>query len=576
MQCEIFASRGQVPEPARSLTQPASFTVPPIHASFSRMSRTLPLLLASALLLATSASAKRETAVEQANRSHTLLLGNGAEPHDLDPHISTAYTDYNVIIALFEGLTVFDEASSLPIPGVAEKWDISADGLVYTFQLRPEAKWSNGDTVTADDFVFSFERILSPEMASQYAYMLAPIKGAEDYTAGKITDFNQVGVRALDPRTLEVRLARPTPYLLALAAHQSWFPVHKATILKFGKAHERSTAWTRPGNLVCNGAFALSAWEPDERIVVKKNPLYYAASANKLESVVFFPIGDPATEEKNFRTGQLHGTYSVPINRVPIYRNQTPSPLRVEPLLETCFVRFNVTRPPFDDPRVRRALSLAIDRSVLAKTITQGTKIEAYSFVPPHTAGYVSTARADSDFDQARKLLAEAGFGGGTKFPRFEIQYSTPIIDPRIVEAVQEMWRRELGIDAVLAPLEFRVQIDNQHILAFQVSMSRWIGDFNDPATYTDMMTSQSGNNDTGWKNKEYDRLIDASSGERNVEKRFRMLQQAEEILLKESPVAPVFFGTRTYLMRPEVKNWVPTVLGIHRYQTVELEAPRD
>jgi oligopeptide transport system substrate-binding protein len=533
------------------------------------MPRLLPFFLA--LVLCVPAYAKRETPVEQANRSHTLLLGNGAEPRDLDPQVVNAYTDYNILIALYEGLTVFDEATSLPIPGVAEKWDISDDGLMYTFHLRPDARWSNGDPVTADDFVFSFERILSPELASQYAYMLAPIKGAEAFTAGQIKDFSQVGVRALDARTLQLTLARPTPYLLALAAHQSWFPVHKPTILKFGKAHERGTAWTHPGNLVGNGPYTLAVWEPDQRIVVKKNPLHYSAATNSIESVVFFPIGDPSTEEKNFRTGQLHSTYSVPISRVTPYRNQTPSPLRVEPLLETTFVRFNVTQAPFTDVRVRRALSLAIDREALAKTITQGTKIEAFSFIPPNTAGYTSSARVAKNLAEARRLLTEAGFPGGKGFPRIEVQYSTPIIDPRIVEAVQEMWRRDLGVESVLAPLEFRVQIDNQHLLAFQVSMSRWIGDYNDPATYTDMMTSQSGNNDTGWKNKEYDCLVESSSGERDQTKRYEILKKAEQILIDEAPLAPLFFGTRTYLIRPEVKGWVPNILGVHRYQTLKL-----
>lgn len=539
------------------------------------MRLTLPLV-AAFIVLTTSVVAKRETPVDLASRTQTLLLGNGAEPRNLDPQVVNAYTDYNILIALFEGLTVFDEATSLPVPGVAESWDVSTDGLVYTFHLRPDAKWSNGDPVTADDFVFSFERILSPELASEYAYMLSPIRGAEDYTAGKLKDFARVGVRALDPRTLEISLARPTPYLLSLAAHQAWFPVPKNTVLKFGKIHDRSTAWTRPGNFVGNGAFVLEAWEPDQRIVVKKNPLYYGAALNKIAQVVFLPIGDPSVEERNFRTGQLHATYGLPVNRVPFYANQSPSPLRVDPLLETSYVRFNVTRPPFDNPRVRRAFSLAVDRGRIARKVTQGTRLEASSFVPPGTAGFVSTARVETDCDAARKLLADAGYPGGKGFPRVEIQYSTPIVDPRVVEAIQEMWRKELGVDVVLAPLEFRVQIDNQHQLAFQASVSRWVGDYNDPATFLDLMTSQSGNNDTGWKNSVYDALVETASGERDPAKRYALLQKAEQILLDEAPVSPLFFGTRTYLLRPEVKGWVPNILGIHRYQTLRLDEPKD
>ena len=523
-------------------------------------------------LFATEAFAKRETPVEQGLRTHTLLLGNGAEPRDLDPHVAIAYTDYNILIALFEGLTVLDEATSRPLPGMAERWDISKDGLVYTFHLRADAKWTNGDPVTADDFVFSMERILAPESASEYAYMLGPIKGAEDYTAGKIKAFTDVGAKALDARTLQLTLARPTPYLLALAAHQSWFPVHKPTILKFGAAHQRGTAWTKPENIVTNGAFSLETWAPDERIVVKKNPLYYAAAQNHLEQVVFFPVGDPGVEERNFRTGQLHATYSLPVNRVAVYHAQTPSPLRVDVLLETNYFRFNVTKPPFDDPRVRRALSLAIDRAMLVRTVLQDTRLPAYSLVPPNTADYNSTGRAETDFASARQLLAEAGFPGGHGFPKTEIQFSPPVIEPKVVEAIQEMWRRELGIDVDIAQLEYRVQIDNQHLLAFQISASRWIGDYNDPSTFTDLMTSQSGNNDTGWKNPAYDKLVDAAGREHDETKRYALLQQAEKFMLDEAPIAPIFFGTRTYLIRPEVKGWVPTLLGLHRYQTLRLE----
>ena len=532
----------------------------------------LAALLALLPLLATDGFAKRETPVEQGLRTHTLLIGNGAEPRDLDPHVVIAYTDYNILVALFEGLTVLDEATSRPLPGMAEHWDISNDGLVYTFHLRATAKWSNNEPVTADDFVYSMERILSPQLASEYAYMLAPIKGAEDYNAGKIKDFSAVGVRSLDTKTLEITLARPTPYLLSLAAHQSWFPVHPATLDKFDARHRRGTAWTKPSNIVTNGPFTLESWAPDERIVVKKNPLHHDAAQNQLEQVIFFPIGDPDVEERNFRTGQLHATYSIPVNRVATYRAQSPSPLRVEALLETNYFRFNVTQPPFNDARIRRALSLAIDRAQLVKTVLKDTRLPAWSLVPPNTAGYNSTGRAGTDFAVARQLLADAGFPGGRGFPKVEIQFSPPVLDPKAVEAIQEMWRRELGIDVGIAQLEYRVQIDNQHLLAFQISASRWIGDYNDPSTFTDLMTSQSGNNDTGWKNPAYDRLVESAAGERDEAARFALLQKAENLLLDEAPIASLFFGTRTYLIRPEVKGWVPTLLGIHRYQTISLK----
>ncbi len=535
--------------------------------------RSLAVIVLSALaLFPAHALAKRETPVEQAKRTRTLLLGNGAEPRDLDPHVVNAFTDYNILVALFEGLTVLDEATSRPLPGVAEHWDISNDGLVYTFHLRADATWSNGDPVTAEDFVFSIERILSPELASQYAYLLFPLKGAEEYATAKTTDFSMVGARAIGPKTLQLTLAQPTPYLLSLTAHQAWFPVHKPTLLKFGKAHERGTRWTLPANFVGNGPFVLDVWEPEKRIVVKANPRHREGAESRIEQVVFFPYSDTAAEERAFRTGQLHATYGIPTSRIGHYRSQNPSPLRIEPLLETNFFRFNVTRPPFNDIRVRRALGMALDRETITRTVLQGTRLPAFSFVPPNTAGYQPTARAITDFETARRLLAEAGFPGGKGFPRVELQYCVQIIDPKVVEAIQEIWRRELGIEVALVSQEFRVHIDNQHSLSFQLSASRWIGDYDDPSTFTDLMLSQSGNNDSGWKNPTYDRLVAEAAQAREESSRHALLQKAEQLLIDEAPVTPLYFGTRTYLIRPEIRGWVPTLLGIHRYQKLSLE----
>ena len=244
--------------------------------------------LISLVALFLAGCARRETAVEAGIRTQTLLLGNGAEPQDLDPHITTAYTDDNILMALFEGLTCIDEKTSQAVPGVAERWEVSPDGLVATFHLRPDAAWSNGDPVTADDFVYSFQRILSPGLASEYAYVLYPIKNAEDFNGGKLTNFAQVGVRALDARTLQITLGHPCPYLAVLAANQAWFPVHRATILKFGRIDQRGSGWTRAGNLVGNGAFRLKEWVPNARVVVEKNPRYWDAARNRLNAVVFF------------------------------------------------------------------------------------------------------------------------------------------------------------------------------------------------------------------------------------------------------------------------------------------------
>ena len=514
----------------------------------------------------------RETRVEEGLRTQTLHLGNGAEPQDLDPHICTAYTDYNILIALFEGLTVIDETTSQAIPGTAARWDRSPDGRVYTFHLRPEARWSNGDAVTAQDFVFSYERILSPGLAAEYAYMLYPLANAEAFNTGKITDFTQVGVKALDARTLELTLAAPTPYLLALIAHQAWFPVHPATIRKHGRPDERGTRWTRPENFVGNGAFTLETWEPNSRIVVAKSPTYWNAVENRINRVVFYPNENIATDESAFRAGQLHVTYDVLPDRIAHYQRTAPDQLRVDPFLESYFIRFNVKRPPLNDVRVRRALARAIDREAIASTLLSGSRLPAYHFTPPDIGGYRAAARVPTDFDAARALLAEAGFPNGQGFPVLNLQMNTDAINAKVMEAIQAMWKRELGISVTLSNADFRVYLDQMRTLNYDLTRARWIGDYNDPNTYLDMFITGGGNNQTGWSNPDYDRLIAEAGRTADQARRFELFQQAEAILLDEAPLAPVFFGTRTYLIHPSVKGWVPSLLGIHRYQTLRLE----
>jgi oligopeptide transport system substrate-binding protein len=524
------------------------------------------------LLTAFTGCLKRETPVEAARRTHTLLIGNGAEPADLDPHIAVAYNDYTILVALFEGLTVIDEATSKPLPGAAANWDISPDGLTYTFHLRPDGVWSNGDPVTAQDFVFSIERILNPKLASDYAYMLDVLAGAADYTAGQLTDFNQVGAKALDARTLQLTLVRPTPYLLSLTAHQAWFPVHAESVRKAGDPHARGTGWTRPGALISNGPFTLAEWKPDQHILAVKNPRHHAAAQNQIEAVKFFPIADPGVDERAFRAGQTHLTYDVLPDRLDAWRREDPARLRVDPFLETFYVRFNTTRAPFNDVRVRRALSLAIDRDAIAGPVMRGSRQPAHSIVPPDTAGYTSTAAIRTDFAEARRLLAEAGFPEGKGFPAFEVKMNADPVNTKVFEAIQQMWSRELGIHCTLSTMDFRVYLTTMQSLDFDVLRSRWVGDFNDPATFTDLFTSTSGNNNTGWKNPSYDRLIAAASRELDTDRRFALLREAEALVIDEAPVTPIFYGTRTYLIHPDVKGWVPALLGVHRYQTIRLE----
>jgi oligopeptide transport system substrate-binding protein len=524
------------------------------------------------LLLLASSCSKHETATEEGIRTQTLLIGNLAEPASLDPHLVTALTEGNILNALLEGLTVLDETTSEPLPGVAEKWDISDDGLIYTFHLRPASKWSNGDRITAGDFVYSFNRILLPKFAAEYSYMLWPIKNAEAFNTGRITNFSEVGITAIDDSTLRIVLERPTPYLPALAAHVTWMPVHRATIEKFGQADNRTSRWTRPENFVGNGAFTLTEWTPNARIVVSKNPNYWDAANNQLNRVIFFPIENSETEERNFRAGQLHITFDLPKAKIPSYRAAIPSPLRIDPLLHITYLNFNITKPPFNDPRVRRALALAIDRETIARTVLNGAWPAAHSFTPPSCAGYVPPAQPGHDFSAARRLLEEAGFPGGKNFPAFAVQVLNDANQPRIMEAVQEMWQRELGVKMTIEPSEQKIWLQTQRSMAHTAGTLGWYGDFADPVTFLALLTTGNGNNWSGWSNAEYDSLLKRAANTADPRARYQILQQAERLMQDACPVVPLFHKAANYLIHPAVKNWAPSPLGMHRYQLIRLE----
>ncbi|HYP16921.1 MAG TPA: peptide ABC transporter substrate-binding protein [Opitutus sp.] len=536
-----------------------------------RLRFTLLLLMAVAGFLVSSCS-RREAPVDTAIAHRTLLLGNLSEPADLDPHLATAYTDQNILVALFEGLTALDEKSSLPVPAGAERWDVSADGLVSTFHLRHDARWSNGDPVRAPDFAYSFRRILSPALGSEYAYMLWPIKNAEAFNRGQLAEFSEVGVSVLDDATLRLTLERPTPYLLSLAAHPTWFPVHRGTVEKFGRIDQRSTGWTRAGQLVGNGAFILAEWSPNARLVAAKNPHHWSAAANQLERVIFFPVENADVEERNFRAGQLHLTYGLPIEKIARYREETPAQLRLDPFLQSFFLRFNVTRPPLDQPQLRRALALAIDRDALTRSVLRGSRPPASHFVPPDCAGYTSRAQVRTDLAEARRLLAEAGFPGGQNLPTLELQVRNDDTQPKVAEALQAMWQRELGVRVTLAPFEQKTWVQNQQSLAYTISFAAWAGDFADPATFLDLFVSGGGNNWTGWADADYDRLLANAARTADHNARHELFQQAEARLLEQAPITPLYFGARTYLIHPAVKNWQPSLLGFHRYQLVRLD----
>lgn len=531
-------------------------------------------MIALGLAAFTSSCSKRETPAEEGIRTQTLLVGNQAEPQDLDPHIITAYTDMTVLVALFEGLTVLDERTSTALPGVAERWEASPDGLVYTFHLRSTARWSNGDPVTSHDFAYAFQRLLTPAFAGEYSYMLWPIKNAQAYNAGQLADFSAVGIATPDHTTLQLTLEHPTPYLPALVSHQTWFPLHRATIEKFGRMDERSTRWTRPGNLVGNGPFTLTEWNPNSRIVVTKNPQYWDAATTRLNRIIFFPIESSDVEERNFRSGQLHITYEIPFSKIPTYRTHSPELFRNDPLLDILYLNFNVTKAPLNNPLVRQALSLGIDRAAISRTVFESVWPPARSLTPPDCGGYIPPTRPADNFDEARRLLAEAGFPEGKGLPVIPLQVRNDLTQPKLAEALQAMWQRELGVRISIEPYEQKTWLQNQRTKAHSISTLGWVADFADPVTFLELFVTDGGNNHTGFANPQYDQLLAQAAQTADAQARLKIFQQAEQLLLNESPIAPIVYRTRSYLINPAVKNWEPAPIGIHLYKKVYLQSP--
>ena len=531
--------------------------------------RLLPLILCC--LLAATGCRIRETPAETGIRTQTLLLGNAAEPADLDPHTSTVLSDQNLLMALFEGLTALDEKTSQPVAAAAERWEHSADGLTWTFHLRPGLKWSNGDPLTAQDFIDSWRRALTPALAADNAWYLYAIRGAEDYNAGRTKDPSALGLAALDAGTIVITLQQPLPYLPALVSLPAWFPVNPRVLARFNALAERGTGWTRPGNLVGNGPFALKEWTPNARIVMDRNPHHWQAGSTRLQHLVFFPIEKADDEERAFRAGQLHVTFNLPIAKLAAWRRQDVARLRVDPTLQSVFLRFNTTRPPLNDPRVRRALSLAIDRDTLARTVLQGSRPAAHTLTPPGTGGFQPRAAVSNDFGAARRLLASAGFAGGNGFPTLELQARNDEIHPRLAEAMQAVWQRELGLRVSIAQVEQKTWIQNQQTLNYAISTAAWTADFPDPVTFLGLFAANGTYNWTGWANPAFDTLLQRAAASVDPGARQEIFQEAERLLLEEAPVAPLHFGAQTYLIHPAVRGWEPSLLIFRRYQLIHL-----
>lgn len=539
--------------------------------------RCVALLATAALLALASGCAKKEAqatasapAEASAPDAKIIRVGNGTEPEDLDPHVVTGVQEHKIITALLEGLVTYSPEGGIA-PGVAEHWDISDDGLVYTFHLRDNARWSNGEPVTSQDFISSFKRILTPSLGAEYAYKLFHLVGAEEFNTGKITDFSKVGARGIDARTLQLTLKHRTPFLLESLQHYAWFPVHIPTVEKFGGLTRKGSAWTRAGNYVGNGPFVLVDWKPNQKITVTRSHTYWDHAAVKLDGIEFFAIDNSDTEERLFRTGKLDYAYSLPLNKIETYRREHADTYHQDLYYGTYYYRLNTTRKPLDDKRVRRALALGIDRDAIVKNILRDAgETPALNFTPP-SAKFKSDARIAGDLAEAKRLLAEAGYPEGKGMPPVEILFNTSENHRVIAEAIQQMWKTRLGINATITNQEWKVYLDSQQTLNYQVARAGWIGDYDDPHTFLDLWVTGGGNNQTGWSNAEYDRLLRSALETKTEEERTAVYQKLEAILADEVPVIPIYFYTHVYAISPKVKNWVATPLDNRAWKWVDL-----
>jgi oligopeptide transport system substrate-binding protein len=501
----------------------------------------------------------------------------GTEPQSLDPALTTGVPDGRVIRALFEGLTTSDPYTLEPLPGIAESWEVSEDGRVYTFHLRP-AQWSDGVPLTASDFDFSWERVLRPETGAEYGYMLWYIAGARAYQRGESSDWSAVGTEVLDPRTFRVTLESPTPFFLQISSFFTACPVPAHRVRELGDS------WSRPDAIVTNGPFELVEWRHRERLLVKRSPTYWDRAHVPARAIELLTVESIQTNFNLVLTGAAQWTDK---NGIPnafiadVLRGEAarirPLELHRGPTLGTYFIRCNTTRPPLDDYRVRQALALAIDREAITRHVTRGGELPTSTLVPPGLSGYAGAVGLPHDPERARRLLREAGYPGGRGFPHLVYLFNTSESHRGIAEVLQAQWRRELGVEIELENQEFQVYLDNQKNLRYQLSRSSWIGDYPDPNTFLDLWVSGGGNNRTGFADAHYDSLIALAARQADPESRMRTLRDAEQLIVVEQlPVIPLYHYVALHLYDPRLRGVHDNVLDkmMLKYYYLDSSAP--
>lgn len=491
------------------------------------------------------------------NDANRLDRGLSAEPESLDVHKARSTQAADVLRDIGEGLVTLSSTGE-QLPGTAESWQVSDDGLVYTFNLRTNAKWSNGDTVTADHFVFGFERLVKPETAAFYAQLLSDVESTQ----------------ALDEHTLQITLQRPTPYLLGLLTHPATFPIHAASIAEHGDD------FAKAGNLLSNGAYKLVEWVPGSAITITRNEHYWNNDATSIDHVVHHSFAQETAELSRYRAGEIDITSSVPPDSFQQVKQELGDELHVAPYLGVYYYGFNLTKPPFkDNPKLRQALSMAIDREVLVENVIGRGELPAYSWVPPGVNNYQPPAVSYASLTQdernqlARRLYKEAGYSESEPL-RVEIRYNTNDTHQRIALAIQSMWREALGVETILINEEFQVLLANMREREVtQVFRSSWLGDYDDAHTFLSILESDNAANMPGYDSAEYDELMQRAAVQVDLKARRLFLEEAERIMLADHPTIPIYYFVSKHLVKPHVHGWGDNFLDYHYSQHLSLKA---
>jgi ABC-type oligopeptide transport system substrate-binding subunit len=494
----------------------------------------------------------------------TLRRGNGPEPDSLDPALARSDSAATILRDVYEGLARLDHDAK-PIPAAAQAWSVSRDGLTWTYTLRSDERWSNGDPVTADDFVHSWRRLVDPSTGSQYAEVLAPVVNARAIVEGRETP-DRLGVEAIDARTLVVHLQAPTAYFAALTAHWSTFPTYHGQVP------------APPGETITNGAFVPSEWRVGAQVTALRNPQYRAADTVTIARVRYLHVADPRDEYSRYRGGELDTTYSLPAASLDQLTRRHGAQVHRAPQLGVYFYGFNLQQPPFRDaPQLRRALALAVDRERLVSMVTALGEAPAYGWVPEGVADY-SPQRfewrdwsRDRRVEEAQRLYALAGYGPARPL-HLDLRYPTGATHEKIALAVAAMWHEALGVDVRPVGEEFRSLLESINRGEAVLFRSSWIGDYNDPYTFLSVLQSQFGINLVHYRNADYDRWLDQSESTADPQVRRSALESAERTALQDVPLIPLYFYVNKHLVAPRVRGWYDNVMNVVYTQDLSLD----